>query len=232
VPNGRSVDFSQPMTTASSSLARSSPLQRSIDAMAVPGVLIDHRLIADGDEFALLPEELGALASSVVKVRRASGAARIVARELMLGLGKTQQALPKTTSGMPIWPDGIVGSLAHESKIAVAAIAKQRDYLSLGIDIEPAEALDPSLLDLVATAKERQKISDEPCGGRLLFSIKEAVYKAVYPLDGIFLDHQDVEVCLVAQTAVVRNGRIVSFRYCISTHIVAIAFILARPAVT
>jgi 4'-phosphopantetheinyl transferase EntD len=162
VPNGRSVDFSQPMTTASGSPVRSLSLRRSLDAMAVPGVLIDHRLIADGDEFALLPEELGALASSVVKVRRASGAARIVARELLLGLGQTQQALPKTTSGMPVWPDGIVGSLAHESKIAVAAIAKQRDYLSLGIDIEPAEALDPSLLDLVATAKERQKISDEP----------------------------------------------------------------------
>jgi len=210
---------------------RSSDLQRSIDAMAAPGILIDHRLIADGDEFALLPEELVALASSVVKVRRASGAARIVARELLLGLGKTQQAIPKTTSGMPIWPDGIVGSLAHESKIAVAAMAKQRDYLSLGIDIEPAEALDPNLLELVATAKERQTIPDEPCSGRLLFSVKEAVYKAVYPLDGVFLDHHDVEVCLTTQTAVVRNGRIVGFRYCIATHIVVIAFIATLPVV-
>ena len=199
--------------------------------MAVPGVVIDHRLIAQGDEFALLPEEIGALATSVVKVRRASGAARILARELLLGFGRTRQAVPNAASGMPIWPDGIVGSLAHDSKIAVAALAKRRDFLSLGLDIEPAEALDPSIFDLVVTAKERLEISDGRCGGRLLFSVKEAVYKAVYPLDGIFLDHQDIEVCLTTQTAVVRNGRIVGFRYCIATHIVVIAFIATLPVV-
>jgi 4'-phosphopantetheinyl transferase EntD len=215
------------MTTTKSSL-----LQRSIDAMAVPGILIDHRLIADGDEFALSPEELGASASSVAKVRRASGAARIVARELLLCLGQTQQAIPKSASGVPIWPDGIVGSLAHESKVAIAAMANLRDFSSLGIDIEPAQALDPDLLDLVVTAQERQKIHDDPCRGRLLFTVKEAVYKAVYPFDGTFLDHQDVEVCLATGTAVVRNGRIVRFRYCIATHIVVLAFISALPVVT
>jgi 4'-phosphopantetheinyl transferase EntD len=60
----------------------------------------------------------------------------------------------------------------------------------------------------------------------LLFSIKEAVYKAVYPLDGVFLDHRDVEVCLASRTAIVRNGRIVNFRYCSAAHIVTLAFIL------
>ena len=139
--------------------ARDPLLQRSIDAMAVPGILIDHRLIANGDEFALLPEEFRAYASSVIKVRRASGAARIVARELFLRLGHAQRALPKSASGMPIWPNGIVGSLAHDSEVAVAAMAMRRDFSSLGVDIEPAKALDPELLDLVTTASERQRIS-------------------------------------------------------------------------
>ena len=185
--------------------------------MSVPGILVDHRLIADGDELALLPEEMDAFAGSVLKVRRASGAARIVARTLLSRFGQAPRAIPKSTAGMPVWPDGIVGSLAHDSKVAIAAMAAQREFQSVGIDIEPAEPLAPDLLDIVATAKERDRIADDPCRGRLLFSIKEAIYKAVYPLDGMFLDHHDVEVSLsAAGTAVVRNGRTVSFRYCVA----------------
>ena len=98
-------------------------LQRAIDAMAVPGILVDHRLIADGDELALLPEEMAAFAGSVIKVRRASGAARIVARKLLSRFGHAPRAIPKSTAGMPVWPDGIVGSLAHDAEVAIAAMA-------------------------------------------------------------------------------------------------------------
>jgi 4'-phosphopantetheinyl transferase EntD len=92
------------MTTAKDPL-----LQQMIDAMAVPGILVAHRVISPGDEFALLPEEFGAFATSVVKVQRASGAARIAARELLSQLGQAQRAVPKSASGMPTWPEGIVG---------------------------------------------------------------------------------------------------------------------------
>ena len=111
-------------------------------------------------------------------------------------------------------------------------MAMQRDFLSVGVDIEPAKALDPDLLDVVTTASERQRIQDDPCHGRVLFSVKEAVYKAVYPLDGTFLDHQDVEVSLATGTAMVRNGRAVSFKYCIATHIVVLAFVAMPPIAT
>jgi len=205
-------------------------LQRAIDAMAVPGILVDHRLIADGDELALLPEEMGAFTGSVIKVRRASGAARIVARQLLSRFGHAPRAIPRSTAGMPVWPDGIVGSLAHDAEVAIAAMAARHEFLSVGVDVEPAEPLDPSLLDIVATAKERERAQDDPFHGRLLFSIKEAIYKAVYPLDGTFLDHHDVEVSLSSGTAAVRHGRVVRFRYCVATHILALAFIPARPA--
>jgi 4'-phosphopantetheinyl transferase EntD len=203
------------------------PLQRAIDAISIPGILIDHRLIADGDELALLPEEMPAFAGSVIKVRRASGAARIVARTLLSRFGQAPRAIPRSTAGMPVWPAGIVGSLAHESKVAIAAMARRDEFLSVGVDIEPAEPLGPDLLNMVATVKERGKIQDDPYRGRLLFSVKEAIYKAVYPLDGTFLDHHDVEVSLSTRTAAVRNGRTVSFRYGVATHIVALAFIPA-----
>ena len=208
----------------------SPPLQRAIDAMSVPGILVGHRVIADGDERALLPEERDAFAGSVIKVQRASGAARIVARGLMQGFGHAQTAIRKSTAGMPVWPAAVVGSLAHEATIAVAAVASRDRFASVGVDIEPAGPLDADLLDIVATERERQSIERDPLRGRVLFSVKEAVYKAVYPLDRMFLDHHDVEVDLPNGLAVVRRGRAVPFRFCVASHIVALAFIPAEAA--
>jgi 4'-phosphopantetheinyl transferase EntD len=205
-------------------------LARAIVALGVPGVQIRHRLIAEGDEQMLLPEEIAPFAASVVKVRRASGAARFAARELMPHFGCAPTAIPKSVAGPPIWPDGIVGSLAHDNEVAVAAVAAESDFLGVGIDIEPAEPLDGDLLGIVATPRERRDAGDDPIRGRLLFAIKEAVYKAVNPLDGVFLDHHDVEVSLADGTAVVRQERVVQFRYCVANHIIVLAFIPAVSA--
>jgi 4'-phosphopantetheinyl transferase EntD len=203
--------------------------QSAIDTLALPGVAVGHRLISPGDEHALLKEEVPALAASVVKVRRASGAARIVARQLLTQLGYANCALPKGPAGAPVWPAGIVGSLAHDSRVAVAAVGMRADVGALGIDVEPAECLPSELLDLVATPQERLNLGDDVYRGRLLFVAKEAVYKAVHPLDQTFLEHHDVEVNLSERKAVVRGGRVVELRFSISAHhLVALAFLRAR----
>src|ERR1700761_6349782 len=119
------------------------PLASAIEAVSVPGVTIAFRTIADGDEQALLPDELPAFGNSVVKVRRASGAARIVARSLFERFGETPRAIPKSLAGMPVWPDGIVGSIAHDNQCAVVAMARRSDFAGLGVDVEPAQAIDP-----------------------------------------------------------------------------------------
>lgn len=202
--------------------------QSAIDTLAFPGVAVGHRLISPGDEHALLKEEVPALAASVVKVRRASGAARIVARQLLTQLGHANCALPKGPAGAPVWPAGIVGSLAHDSRVAVAAVGMRADVGALGIDVEPAECLPSELLDLVATPQERLNLGDDVYRGRLLFVAKEAVYKAVHPLDQTFLEHHDVEINLSERKAVVRSGRVVELRFSISAHhLVALAFLRA-----
>jgi 4'-phosphopantetheinyl transferase EntD len=203
------------------------PLQTAIERLAVPGIMIGHRLISPGDERALMPEEAFGFISSVAKVRRASGAARIVARELLSRAGYGTCAVPRGPSGAPIWPSGIVGSLAHDSQIAVAAVALRRNFASVGIDIEPAEALPAELVEIVATPSEQSSMQTYPYGARLLFVAKEATYKAIAALDQIFLDHHDIEVDLAQLKAVVRNGRRVDLRFCISIHLLALAFIPA-----
>jgi 4'-phosphopantetheinyl transferase EntD len=202
--------------------------QSAIDTLAFPGVTVGHRLISPGDEHALLKEEAPAFAASVVKVRRASGAARIVARRLLTQLGHPDCALPKGPAGAPMWPAGIIGSLAHDARVAVAAVGMRADVDALGIDVEPAECLPSELLDLVATPQERLNLGYDAYHGRLLFVAKEAVYKAVHPLDHTFLEHHDIEINLLERKAVVRNGRVVELRFSISSHhLVALAFLCA-----
>src|SRR5215510_10019530 len=215
------------MTVAAAN--KDSTLELSIASIVPAGISVDHRLICPGDEYGLLSEEFAAFANSVLKRRQASGAVRTVARELLERLGCAEKALPKSISGSPIWPNGFIGSLAHDSRVAIATVGKRCNVRALGIDVEPAELLPHDLLDIVATPREREKIEDDPCAGRLLFAAKEAVYKAVNPIDHTFLGHQDIEIDLVYRKAMVCNGRIVDLRFCVSTHIVVIAFLLAAP---
>lgn len=198
-------------------------LQRDMEALAVPGLLLGHRLISPGDEQALLDDEAASIASPVVAVRRASGAARIVARQLLAQLGYAGVALPRGASGAPVWPAGVSGSLAHDDEVAVAAVGMHRGFHAVGIDIEPAVALPPDILALIATPQELRRIADDPLRGKLLFAAKEAVYKAVYPLDRVFLEFRDIEVDLAGRRAVTRTGRALALRYCMSSHLVMLA---------
>ena len=113
----------------------------------MPGLLIGHRIISQGDELALLHEEMASLSFSTIERRRASGAARHVARELMNSMGFADLPILRSTFGAPIWPAGVVGSMAHDNRIAVAAVGLQRDLDAVGIDIEPAAPLPPDMLE-------------------------------------------------------------------------------------
>ena len=199
-------------------------LTDAIATLAVPGARIGHRVIQPGDEAVLFETEAKTITSPLAEKRRASGAARIVGRALLRELGVPEQAIPKRVSGAPLWPDGITGSFAHDHLVAVAAAGLTRDVGALGIDVEPATPLPADMLDLVTTPNERIGIDGDPLRGRVLFVVKEAVYKAVHPLDGKFLDYHDIDVDLAARKAVTRTGRTVDIRYCVSSHIVAVAW--------
>jgi 4'-phosphopantetheinyl transferase EntD len=142
-------------------------------------------------------------------------------------VGLTGCALPKATSGAPIWPTGVVGSLSHDSRVAVAAVGRRRDFSALEINIEPASPLPSELLDLVATPQERAEIGEDPYHGRLLLAAKEAVYKALDPLDHTFPDHHDVRISLTNRRVIVRNGRSFELRFRIFKHLLVLAFLRA-----
>src|SRR5271166_4373185 len=130
------------------------------------GVLIGARRIRPGDE-AAASHSMRAGAASLER-RRASGAARIVARRLLAELGWDADApLMRDPSGAPVWPPGIVGSLAHDEEFAVAAAARAGRVVGLGVDVEPAELLPADLVNLVLLPVERKETRDDGDGRRL-----------------------------------------------------------------
>ncbi len=195
----------------------------ALRSLSGQGVLIGHRTIQPGDENALMPSETPAFAGSVESVRRQSGAARIAARHVLSAFGYGDVPLPRSPSGAPSWPCGIVGSLAHDGVVALAAVAPVDQVFALGIDVEPASELPPELVDRVATPLERIRYARDLLASRLLFVIKEAVYKAMHPLDGQFIDFPDVEVDLDMQSATTRTGHRLRIAWAAAPRVVALA---------
>lgn len=205
-------------------------LELALRSLAPAEVNVGHRLITIGDEHALLPAEEQTLGHPLMEARRASGAARIVARALLEEAGSAQTTLPKSPSGAPVWPTGFLVSLAHDSRVAVAALSTFQHVGALGIDVEPAEPLPADLLEFISTPSELASIGRDLLQGRLLFAAKEAVYKAINPIDHVFPEHHDIEVDLAQRRAIVSNGRTLDLRFCISTHLVALAFVTVTPS--
>jgi 4'-phosphopantetheinyl transferase EntD len=170
------------------------------------GALIASRRIRPGDAAAFAGPSAATPAN--LAGRRASGAARIAARGLLSELGADAAApLPRSPSGAPVWPEGIIGSLAHSEDFAVAAAARRGRLVGLGVDIEPSEPLPADLVDLVLGAAERQEAKGDGVAQRLVFAAKEAVYKAIHPLDGTPLEYADIEVALKEGRATLNDGR-------------------------
>ncbi len=196
-------------------------------AIAPSGVRVGCRLIREGDEAHLLPGEARSIPARQSAMRRASGAARWIAHGLLADFGFNDFAILRTPSGAPAWPDGITGSLAHDDEMAVAAVGPVSEIGSLGVDVEPAQPLPDDIFALVATHADVTDAVDRHLAGRILFSAKEAVYKAVYPLDRRILGYEDITVDLDAGHATTTTGRRAKFAYCVAPRVVALAFVRA-----
>lgn len=213
------------MTEPPSSADSAALLLTAMLAMAPAGVRVGCRVIAYRDEEHLLPEEKCLISSSDPASRRASGAARHVARGLLAELGHPGTPVRRGKFGAPIWPEGVVGSLAHDHEMAVAAVGSSPALRSVGIDIEPAEPLPDDIYSLVVTPADAMGAERVPFAGRVLFAAKEATYKAVYPLDGLILHYDDIAVDLAANCALTRAGHSAKLFYCIATHVAVLAVV-------
>jgi 4'-phosphopantetheinyl transferase EntD len=120
---------------------------------------------------------------------------RYCAHEAMRRLGIPVSAISKGEDRAPVWPSRLVGSISHRDQVAVAAIAHSHDIDTLGLDIEGQEALKPEIIHMICRPDEQAALNDGHLA-KLLFSIKEAVYKCIYPRVGCYVDFKEIEILL------------------------------------
>jgi 4'-phosphopantetheinyl transferase EntD len=109
--------------------------------------------------------------------------------------------------GEPQWPRGVVGSITHCRGYRGAVLGRASQIAAIGIDAEPNEPLPDGVLSAIGSAEEfawiDRLLAQEPDvrWDRLLFCMKEAVYKAWFPLAHCWLDFDAVVITVdVANT--------------------------------
>ncbi|MFG2093252.1 4'-phosphopantetheinyl transferase [Streptomyces sp. NPDC048612] len=167
-----------------------------IDAL-LPDTVSAAEIFGEPPAAALLPDEEPLVARAVAKRQREFAAGRWCARRAMARLGFPPVPILPGPRGEPRWPSGLVGALTHCEGYAAAAVARSTEVLALGVDAEPAEPLPDGVLEAVALPAERAGLPRNSHGApplpwdRMLFSAKESVYKAWFPMTGRPLEFED-----------------------------------------
>ncbi|CAM2974789.1 4'-phosphopantetheinyl transferase [Actinomyces slackii] len=179
-----------------------SPQEQWLRSLLPPSVAVVETT-TDRD-LPLARAEREAVARAVERRRAEFTTVRWCAAQALGELGHERPVQVPGPHGEPVWPAGVVGSMTHCQGYRAAAVARRADMDSIGIDAEPNDGLPPGLLDEVASQGECRACADlaARCPGvafdRLLFSIKECVFKAWFPREGGWLDFSDAEVAISA----------------------------------
>lgn len=154
-------------------------------------------------ETPVSPAEEALVARAVDKRKREFRAGRNAAHSLFRQLGIAHPHLLKGIQREPAWPEGWVGSISHTQGICVVVLASSQDVLSVGQDVEQATPLNPDLRDMICRPEEQAQINRlraehgaAPAYEKLIFSAKESVHKAYFPLNHHTLDFLDARIDL------------------------------------
>ena len=152
-------------------------------------------------EAGLFPEEREHIAQAVAKRRLEFAAVRGCARRALHELGFPPVPILPGEQREPQWPEGVVGSMTHCAGYCAAAVARTGDVAALGIDAEVHAPLPDGVLDLISLESERarlagltERVSGSVHWDRVLFSAKEAVYKAWFPLTRRWLGFEEADI--------------------------------------
>jgi 4'-phosphopantetheinyl transferase EntD len=179
----------------------------------LPPAAVSVEAFADIPGEPPFPGEQHLITKAVEARRREFVTGRRCAREALDRLGFAPAPILAGAGREPRWPPGVVGSITHCAGYRAAAVARTTDLAALGIDAEPHGPLPHGVLESVTTADERDLLlrlyrrHPGPHWDRLLFSAKESVYKAWYPLTARWLGFQDAQLA-VDTTSHTFTGRI------------------------
>ncbi|KUL47439.1 4'-phosphopantetheinyl transferase [Streptomyces sp. NRRL F-4489] len=169
----------------------------------LPAPIATAESFTDDPVEEMYPEEFALVERAVPHRQREFGTVRNCARRALASFGIAPAPILPGPGRAPRWPDGIAGAMTHCTGYRGAAVARTTDIRSLGVDAEPHAPIDdPGVLGLVTLPEERAQLTrlaahqPEICWDRLVFSAKESVYKAWYPLTGRWLGFEDAHLTL------------------------------------
>jgi 4'-phosphopantetheinyl transferase EntD len=165
----------------------------------LPSSVIVVETREDHLDVELFPEEELALGRAVDKRRREFVTGRACAREALAQLGLPATPVGSGPHGEPLWPPGVVGSITHCEGYRACAVARSNAVLALGIDAERDARVSEEVWEDIAHGSEQELRTRAPEArgphlDAVLFSAKEAIYKAWFPLERRWLGFDDVLV--------------------------------------
>jgi 4'-phosphopantetheinyl transferase EntD len=170
--------------------------------LLLPSGVVAVEAFADVPGEPVFPGEEDLVARAVEGRRREFVTARRCAREALAKLGFPPAAIRPGSKREPIWPDGIAGAITHCKGYRAAAVVPTTLLAGIGIDAEPNGPLPEGVEESVTVAGEPEMLARLAALGpgthwdRLLFSAKESVYKAWYPLARRWLGFEDARLTI------------------------------------
>lgn len=174
---------------------RPAPHRLAFGGVGVSLRLSDVNPVADFVPDALLP---GTVVQAVRSRRLAFVAGRLCAEYAAARFGAAGP-VDIGPGGEPVWPSGLIGSITHDDRLATSVVARHANICGVGIDSEVIARGDAqqAIERVCCTDWERQTWIAGAADGKVatvLFSAKEALYKAIYPSVRRFIDFSEVEV--------------------------------------
>lgn len=145
----------------------------------------------------LLPEKL--LSSSSKRIAEFL-AGRIVANYCMSSLASDVLPISQDPNGAPLWTDNYIGSISHSDNQVLVVTTKQHNKTLLGIDIEPVVSPNnaKNIARMILTPQEHKLFHSTGWSFHLfctlVFSAKESIYKAFYPIVKHYFGFQRAEL--------------------------------------
>jgi 4'-phosphopantetheinyl transferase EntD len=125
---------------------------------------------------------------------------RSLAASLLDQLGAGSHHVGMAADRSPLWPPGFVGSISHSEDLVAVAVAPATRCGSLGIDVERvvsntvADDIAPVCFSAHELAHSGWSSLSPAHRCSIGFSAKEAFYKCLHPLTGLFMEFTDAEI--------------------------------------
>ena len=197
----RGMNSLPPLPACCTALDAHWPLPQALANTVLLSTHFSPSLFAPDDFQRSAIEAPASIQRSVAKRQAEFLAGRLCARAALQRLDGLNCAPAIGDDRAPVWPAHVCGSITHSTGRAAAIVARKAHWRGLGMDLE--NLLDAEraqrLAGEILTPAELQRMAAGPAEllslwVTLTFSVKESLFKALYPMVGqrFYFEHAEV----------------------------------------